>query len=235
MNLIINYNAGAPTLGLQYQFLKMIKILLAEDHQLVRNGIKNLLETAGNFNVIAEASNGKDVLSIIDEGASPDIVLADIQMPQMTGFELAERLKERKNFNSKLVFLTMLDHENYVYDAFKLGIRGYLLKNISSNELLFALSHINENNEYICSDLAIRALKRSNPDLKSAQCDLDFSEREKEVLVLIASGFTNKEIADKLFTSRRTVEGHRQSMINKAKVRNSAELIRFAVKFQLID
>jgi DNA-binding NarL/FixJ family response regulator len=214
----------------------MIKVLLAEDHQIVRNGIKNVLESDGRFSVIGEASNGKDVLELITEDVLPDIILADICMPEMTGIELAENLKRNGFRNIKLVFLTMLDSESYVFEAFRTGIHGYLLKNISTDELLFALSHIyHHDNQYLCSDLAVRMIKQARNLEKISEADIDFSKRETEVLSLIAQGYTNKEIADKLFTSRRTVEGHRQTMINKANVRNSAELIRFAVKHSLID
>ena len=129
----------------------------------------------------------------------------------------------------------MFDNENYVSDAFNSGVHGYLLKNISTEELIFALSHVHRNNRYICSDLAMRMLSLANRRNGITDCMIDFSKRETEVLSLIAQGYTNKEIADKLYTSRRTVEGHRQTMINKANVRNSAELIRFAVKHSLID
>lgn len=214
----------------------MIKVLLAEDHQIVRNGIKNVLESDGRFSVIGEASNGRDALQMINDKTSPDIIIADICMPEMTGIELAENLRHNGFRNIKLVLLTMLDSENYVFEAFRTGVHGYLLKNISTEELLFALSHVHHSdNQYICSDLAMRLLKQARDQVTMNNIDIDFSKRETEVLSLIAQGYTNKEIADKLYTSRRTVEGHRQTMINKANVRNSAELIRFAVKHSLID
>jgi len=213
----------------------MINVLLAEDHQIVRNGIKNVLEAGGAFRVIGEASTGTEVLKLINEGVYPDIVLADMNMPEMNGIELAENLKQAAYQNIKMVFLTMFDSENYLLDAFKSGARGYLLKNISTDELLFALTHIYHNNQYICSDLAVRIFNLVYDRMMTPECPVDFSKRETEVLSLIAQGYTNKEIADKLFTSRRTVEGHRHAMINKANVRNSAELIRFAVKNSLID
>ncbi|MGN6639934.1 MAG: response regulator, partial [Mucilaginibacter sp.] len=115
----------------------MIKVLLAEDHQIVLNGLKNVLEKDGSFQIIGEASNGKDVLRLIEDGALPDIILADINMPEMNGIELAETLKKQHEYeNIKIVILTMLDNENYLFDAFRMGIRGYLLKNSSTEELL---------------------------------------------------------------------------------------------------
>ncbi|MBS1524887.1 MAG: response regulator transcription factor [Bacteroidetes bacterium] len=214
----------------------MIKILLTEDHQIVRTGIRNVLETSGQFKVVGEASNGKETLRLLREGTFPDIILADLNMPEMSGIELAENVKKTQgNRDVKLVMLTMLDNENYVFEAFRMGASGYLLKNISTDEMLFALKHIAENNQYISSNLAVRIMKQAENRSGTEDISIDFSKRETEVLALIAAGYTNKEIADKLFTSRRTVEGHRQTMINKANVRNSAELIRFAVKHSLID
>lgn len=214
----------------------MIKVLLAEDHQIVRRGVRDVLENSGRFQVIGEASNGKEALYLVEQGTAPDIVLADINMPEMGGMELAENLRKTHDWQTiKIVMFTMLDDENYVFDSFRIGAQGYLLKNISTDELLFGLTHVAQNNQYICSDLAVRILKQAGHKARAESDGIDFSKRETEVLALIASGYTNKEIADKLFTSRRTVEGHRQTMINKANVRNSAELIRFAVKHSLID
>src|SRR5437879_6397190 len=134
----------------------MIKVILGENHQIVRCGIKKILEAAGQFDIIGEASNGSDALQLIDAGIFPDIVLADINMPGMTGIELAEKLRETSYNNIKLVLLAMPENENLVFHAFNAGIRGYLLKNISADELLFALSHIYQyDNQYICADLAI--------------------------------------------------------------------------------
>src|ERR1700712_5443708 len=181
----------------------MIKVLLAEDHNIVRDGIKNVLEKDGKFQVIGQASNGVEVLQLLQEGMAPDIVLADINMPQMTGLELAEKLKDNTAFrNAKLVLLTMVDNENYVFKAFRAGALGYLLKDVSADELTFALSHITGNKPYICSDLSIRLLERAGKSkMEDPMLDLDFSKREKEVLELIAQGYTNQQIADRLFTS----------------------------------
>lgn len=212
----------------------MIKILLAEDHRIVREGIKNLLETSARFTIVGEASNGKEALTILEQEVRPDIILADINMPEMSGIQLAEHLQQGAYRDIKLVLLTMLDNENYLFEGFRLGVSGYLLKNTSCEELLFALSHIhNHNHQYISSDLAVRLLKTVNGRIPTGE--IEFSKREMEVLSLIADGLTNKEIADRLFTSRRTVEGHRQALITKANVKNSAELIRFAVRQNLID
>ncbi|MGN6180198.1 MAG: response regulator [Mucilaginibacter sp.] len=214
----------------------MIKIILAEDHNIIRKGIRKILEKDNRFDIVGEAANGVEVIDMVKGGTIPDIIIADINMPQMNGHELVEKLKETPARNAKIVFLTIADDERNILSALSNGVHGYLLKNIGTDELIFALNYVAADKRYVSAELSTRLLQR----IKIAQDGLeknhiDFSRREREVLDLIAHGYTNQEIADKLFTSRRTVEGHRQAMISKASVRNSAELIRFAVKHSLIS
>lgn len=216
----------------------MIKIILAEDHNIVRDGIRNLLDKEQNFDVVAEATNGAEVLRMIEDGVEADVILADMNMPVMGGMELAEKLKEAKS-KTKFIMLTMIDHEKYVMKAFHTGVAGYLLKNISADELVFAINHIYIDGQYICSELALRFMHRlaempatfSTEDIP----EVEFTKRELEVLALTAEGFTNQQIADKLFTSKRTVEGHRQSMINKTGTRNTIALIKYALLHGIIN
>jgi DNA-binding NarL/FixJ family response regulator len=218
--------------------LAMIKIILAEDHNIVRDGIRNLLEKEGNFDVVAEATTGADVLGLVQEGVEADVVLADMNMPVMGGMELAEKLKETGS-KAKFIMLTMIDHEKYVVKAFKAGVSGYLLKNVSADELVFAINHIHVNGHYICSELAMRFMHRLTdmPAISSTEDipEVEFTKRELEVLALTAEGYTNQQIADKLFTSKRTVEGHRQSMINKSGTRNTIALIKYALQHGIIN
>ena len=214
----------------------MISVLLAEDHNIVRNGIKSLLDNEANIKVIGEAANGKEAIRILEEGAGANLIIADLNMPGMTGCELIKYLSS--NFkNLKIVILSMSDHEKYVAEAFNAGAHCYLLKNISKDELLFALKHVMAGGRYICSELSLRMFaKLSNHEIAQTEIDgfTDFTKRELEVLKLIAEGFTNNEIAEKLFTSRRTVEGHRQSLIEKTGVPNSAALIMHAFRSGII-
>lgn len=216
----------------------MIKIILAEDHNIVRKGIRNLLETVDIFEVIGEALNGSEVLTLIEKGLKPDIILADMNMPELGGIEVAEKVKEILP-SVKTVLLTMLDHERYVIKAFNAGAVGYLLKSISSDELIFAIKHVCKEGRYICSELSLRFMDRliQLPDtsLSDHHMDIEFSKRELQVLSLIAEGYTNQEIADQLFTSKRTVEGHRQSLIDKTSTRNTAALIKFALMNGVIN
>ncbi|HBW80292.1 MAG TPA: DNA-binding response regulator [Sphingobacterium sp.] len=201
----------------------MIKILLVEDHMVVRNGIKLLLESQDGFEVVGEASNGKEALQFLNSNPVPDIVLTDISMEEMDGIELLHELK--KHYPSiKVVILSMLNQINYVVEAFESGLAGYLVKNVGYNELLFGLNHIANGGRYMSEEIAMILLDQVRSGQSYAQVsgelqtDFDISDRELEVLKLIAEGYTNIEIADKIFLSKRTVEGHRQNLIDKAGV-----------------
>lgn len=202
---------------------------MAEDHNIVRNGIKMLLEMDKNINIVAEADNGLEVMDFVRTGAHVDVILADINMPQMDGFAL---LRELKLFDSRIavVMLSMHDNEKYVTQAFLEGSSGYLLKNVSADELIFSLKYVGAGGKYLCSELVMRQLdKLASQANVNRLDDKVFSVREIEILHLIAEGQTNMEMAEKLFISKRTVEGHRQSLIDKTGSRNTAALIRYAV------
>ena len=209
----------------------MINIILAEDHNIVRNGIRSLLEKEPTLTVAGEAANGREALDLIASGVPVDIVLADMNMPLMTGVELIRQLKVSYPA-VRVVVLSMLDHEKYVYQAFVAGASGYLLKSVTSDEMIFAIKHVALGSKYLCSQLSFTLLDRLiyAPEISmDGQQGVAFSKREIEVLQLIAEGLTNTEIAEKLFTSKRTVEGHRQNLIDKTNARNTAVLIRYAI------
>ena len=209
----------------------MLKVILAEDHNIVRNGIKILLEAEEDIEVVGEATNGQEVLDFLDSGNSTDLILSDINMPSMDGIMLLEALKEQYP-QTKVILLSMLDNEEYITKAFKEGASGYLLKSAGADELIFALRHVNSGNKYLSSELSLKLLDRVNATVSSATLiknDIDFSAREIEVLQLIAQGLTNLEMSEKLFLSKRTIEGHRQNLIEKTGSKNTAALIRFAV------
>jgi DNA-binding NarL/FixJ family response regulator len=210
----------------------MIDIILAEDHNIVRNGIVSLLEKEPDIRVAGAATNGKEVLALLEKGTRTDVVLADMNMPEMGGIDLVKAIKEVYP-NCKVIMLSALDHEKYVVKAFQAGASGYLLKSVGADELVFSIKHILINNHYICSELTSKFLKRlltmPEPAAMSEIHDIDFSAKELEVLGLITEGYTNQEIADKLFTGKRTVEGQRQALIDKTGSRNTAALVRFAL------
>ena len=214
-----------------------IKLLLVEDHNIVRYGIKSLLEAEPGFKVVAEATNGREALEQIKQGLDVDIVLTDINMPELAGIELIEILqKEYPAY--KCLILSMLDHQNYVYRAMEAGAMGYLVKNIDRSEMIFAIRQIYAGHKFICTEIALKLISRhatvsSNVEIKE-KSNLEFSKRELEILQLIAEGMTNNDIALKLFTSRRTIEGNRQSLLEKTNTKNTASLIHFVIKHGII-
>jgi DNA-binding NarL/FixJ family response regulator len=176
----------------------MINIVLAEDHNIVRSGIISLLEKEPDVHVAGAAKNGREVLALLESGTQADIVLADMNMPEMGGIELTTTVKE-KYPDCKVVILSALDHEKYVIKAFQAGASGYLLKSVSADELVFAVKHTLLNNLYICSELTSKFLKRlltiPDPATLHEINDIEFSSKEIEVLGLITEGYTNQEIA----------------------------------------
>jgi len=191
-----------------------------------------LLETDATINIVAEATNGNEVLDFVHNGGHVDVVLADINMPGLDGISL---IKEMRTVSpaTKLVMLSMHDNEKYIAQAFVEGASGYLLKNVLADELIFALKHVHTGGKYLCSELAMtmldKLLKNGHSAVAQQDPPLEFSVREIEVLHLMAEGLTNNEISERLFISKRTVEGHRQSLIDKTGSRNTAALIRYGV------
>lgn len=218
----------------------MIKIILVEDHFLVRDGIKMLLEAQDNIEIVAELANGEEVASLLREGVSCDIIITDIDMPEMDGYELGKRVRE-DHPAIKVIFLSMLDDWKHLRRAFNAGAKGYLVKDVSYEELLFAINHIYRGGQYLSDRLTQKLIALLNEQPKEHEKeeplrnDIDISERELEVLHLIGEGYTNLEIADKLFLSKRTVEGHRQNLIDKTGTKNSASLVKYAVLNRLIS
>lgn len=220
----------------------MIKIILVEDHLVVRNGIKLLLDTQENVQVIAEANNGVEALSFLEEGVVPDLFITDINMPEMDGIQLCRKLTQLYP-EIRVIILSMLSATQNVVQAFENGAKGYLVKNVSYDELLFGINHISKGGRYLCEELAMLLLDRVSSQASELEAhdqnelvsEMGLSERELEVLQLISDGYTNLEIADRLFLSKRTVEGHRQNLIEKSGVKNSASLIKFAVVNSLVN
>ncbi|WP_316804840.1 response regulator transcription factor [Pedobacter nototheniae] len=217
----------------------LIKVLLADDHNIVRNGIISLFEKDDtNIKIIAEAANGLEVLEHLKAGINPDIIITDINMPEMKGIELISIIKS--NYPKiKILVLTILDQESYVLQSLEAGADGYLLKTVNISEIVFAINQIVSGHKYICTNLTIQLLSKLKGKFKIGaahlKSDVEISKREVEILTLIAEGYTNSEIADKLFTSKRTIEGNRQNLLDKTGKRNTAALINFVVRNGIID
>lgn len=216
-----------------------MRIILADDHKVVRNGIRLLLETQPHINIVAEAESGEEVLALLNNNSEVDILLTDMNMNGIGGPELM-RAMNTSFPHIKVVFLSMIDSDQEVKEVMSLGAKAYMLKNADYDELLFALSHVGKGGQYLSSEISVRMLqslgnKQVKPQPEEVLRDLDLSSREYDVLQLLVNGFTTKDIAEKLFISKRTVEGHRQKLLDKTTSKNYVELIRFAINHQLID
>jgi two-component system response regulator NreC len=213
----------------------MIKIILAEDHHIVRKGIRLFMVEDPDIEIVAEAANGLQVLEALGQHSDVQVVLADLNMPIMDGSTLIPEIKSQYP-NVKVIMLSMVDDYEIVAELIANGASGYLFKSSDAAELIFAIKFVAEGSKYICSELGVGVLEnlRQKKVNISAKDRSAFTERELEILQLIAEGMTNSEIAEKIFVSKRTVEGHRQSLLVKTGSRNTAMLIRNAVLGHLI-
>ncbi len=215
----------------------IIRVVLADDHVFVRDGIKSLLETEKNIIVVGEAIDGQEALIIVDE-QKPDLLITDIRMPHLTGIEVVEKLREKKNF-IKTIVLSMHDSEEYVLKSIKAGADGYLLKGSSKDEFLKALHTVIGGGKYFTGDISsilINQLANTQvSEPKATNIDENIiTKREKEILKLLLSGKGNKEIAEALDISKRTAEVHRFNLMKKLKVKNLMELSNKAIEFSLL-
>ena len=218
----------------------MTRLILADDHTILRDGIRALLSAEADLDIVGEASNGAEVLSIL-ESTPADVVLMDVQMPVLDGFATMPELRRRFP-EVRVLVLTMLDHENYVARMFEAGALGYVLKNAAISEIKHAIRTVAISNPFLCTEIGLNMLYKAVAQSASLAADenggatgADLTARELEVLKLIAEGLTNGEIADKLFTSKRTIETHRQNIIAKTQAKNTAALIKLAVGRGLIS
>lgn len=218
--------------------INTIRVVLADDHVFVRDGIKSLLENEANIEVIAEATDGLEAMSVV-ETTKPDLLILDIRMPNMTGIEVVEKLRGLKN-NVKIVMLSMHESEEYVLKSIKAGADGYLLKGSSKEEFLKAVHTIANGGKYFSGDISsilIGQLKNTTVPMESNAVladDMSITKREKEILKLLLSGKGNKEIAEALEISKRTAEVHRFNLMKKLKVKNLMELSNKATEYSLI-
>ncbi|UPZ15314.1 response regulator transcription factor [Flavobacterium humidisoli] len=216
----------------------IIRVVLADDHVFVRDGIKSLLENEANIEVVGEAIDGADALEVV-AATQPDLLIVDIRMPNLTGIEVVEKLRSENN-NVKIIMLSMHESEEYVLKSIKAGADGYLLKGSSKEEFLKALHSVAVGGKYFSGDISsilISQLTNSSPSLEPKQSlgeEMMITKREKEILTLLLSGKGNKEIAEALDISKRTAEVHRFNLMKKLKVKNLMELSNKATEYSLI-
>lgn len=211
-----------------------VKIVIADDHPLIAEGIKNAIETNKKFNVVKIVSNGKEAISYVENNLV-DLLLLDIDMPIMNGIECAEKLIAQDK-DIKIAILSMHEDPFIVKKVMNLGVKSYMLKTISNNELLFAIEKIIAGENYFNADITKAILEKkeslfvsSKFHQKSPLLD-ELTKREKEIIKNISLGLTSQEIADKLFISFKTVDTHRTNIMRKLDVHNVVSLVRFAIK-----
>ncbi|MCD0474585.1 response regulator transcription factor [Flavobacterium sp. EDS] len=217
----------------------IIRVVLADDHVFVRDGIKSLLKNEPNIEVVGEAADGIETLEVVTN-KQPDLLIVDIRMPFLTGIEVVEKLREQNQL-VKIIILTMYESEEYVLKSIKAGADGYILKGSSKEEFLKALHTVLQGSKYYSGDISSILIKQLlcndfNNDLKqSLNEEIIITKREKEILRLLLSGKGNKEIAETLSISKRTAEVHRFNLMKKLKVKNLMELSNKATEYSLVQ
>jgi len=211
-----------------------IKIIIADDHQIFREGLIFVLTEVANFEVIAEVENGSKFLKVLNT-KKPDIVLMDIEMPELNGIQATE-LALKKYPNLKIIALTSYFDEIYYYKMVKAGVMGFIVKKSGKEELEKAIYAVAKGNNYFSQELLRKIIYKIGNDGISSLVEnkLEITKREKEVLYLISQGFSNKEIGEKLFISPKTVDNHRTSLLSKTGSKNTASLVFFAIKNKII-
>lgn len=211
--------------------MSSIRLLIADDHPLIAEGIRNTFSNDSRINVVAVVNNGEEVLEVVKKEIV-DVVLLDIEMPKMNGIDCAKAIIS-KHKEVKVIILSMYQEASLIKELIQIGVKGYMLKTIPKEELLLAIQKVFEGQEYFSSDVTKALLQDKNSEKiiqfteKSQLLEL-LTKRETEIISLISQGFTNPQIAEKLFISPRTVDSHRTNVMKKLDIHNVAGLIRFA-------
>ncbi len=210
--------------------MSQIKIAIVDDHQLFRNGIVSLLGNH-NFEVVISAANGREFMDQLEAGVAVDVVLLDLSMPEMDGFEVLAKLKAKYK-EIKTIALSMHEDGNYVVKCIRNGANGYLLKNTDEEELVYAINQVYRGKKHFNQDITEQMIHIMALEGTGGK---KLSPKEQEILTLIAQGKTTKQIAHQLFISTRTVETHRVNIMKKLEAKNAAEMIKIAASLNLID
>jgi len=219
---------------------KQIRIALVDDHKLVRNGIKSLLEEESDIEVVAEGANGLEAIDIV-ESVQPDVLIIDVRMPEMNGIEAVGKLKNTQT-KTRAIVLSMHDSEDYIIQSIKAGASGYLLKDTDKKEFVKAIHTVYNGGKYFSGDvsdaivsnlLGKTSISVQKESIQKADDPFGLTKKEKRILSLILSGKTNSEISIILENSKRTIETHRFNLMKKIGVKNLMELSAVASKYNL--
>jgi len=215
--------------------MQKIKVLIVDDHTLVRDGIRALLALVADVRIVGEAANGKEALEKV-KNLAPDVVLMDLAMPIMSGLEATRRIRKRFP-GTKVLALTQYEDREYIVPTIEAGARGFVSKTAAFSELASAIQAIYQGGSFL-SPVAAAAVVEECQQKVSAEGETDsyqnLTDREREMLKLVAEGYTAREIADMLVISLRTVETHKTNLMKKLNIRNKADLIRFAIRKGII-
>jgi DNA-binding NarL/FixJ family response regulator len=214
---------------------KTIRLVLADDHQIIREGLKSIFQER-NIEIVGEAADFKEIPEIL-KNKEADVVLLDINMPGGDACETTRKITS-EHPDVKVLVLSMMDHEAYIKKIMDSGASGYILKSTGKEELIQGIKAVVKKQKFLCSEITFNLLNKIHnkpqPEKEDEKNPHGISKREMEVLQLIAKGLTTMEIADQLFTSKRTIETHRKNLLDKTNSKNTASLIRFAVVNGLI-
>ena len=211
----------------------MIRIFLVDDHAIVRDGLRAVLSAQPLFEVIGEAANGQELLAQLP-AVPADVVLMDLNMPVLDGLATTHELRKQYP-RLRVLILSMMTQELTIGELLAAGAHGYVLKNADKAEIMTAIQAVAAGKRFICSDIGLAALEKllaleTNSPARPPKGPSHLTARELEILQLVAAGLTNQQIADKLFTSKRTVETHRQSLLEKTGAINTPALIKQAME-----
>ena len=215
--------------------MKKPELILVDDHELFRNGLKTMLEMGGIANVIGEASNGREFLSLLEKHI-PDLVLMDIDMPQLNGIE-ATRQAVQKFPHIKILVLSMFGELEYYHQMIEAGAKGFLLKNSNKVDLEKAIGKVLNGSSYFSDELLqdlVKSIQAKEPHKNSTEGP-KFNEKEIGILKLMCQGYSNEEIAEALFLSAKTVANYRNNLLTKTGCKNSTNLVFYAIKHQIIE
>jgi DNA-binding NarL/FixJ family response regulator len=203
-------------------------IILVDDHRLFRSGLRYLLESSGKYKVIGEASNGQELMELL-ENLSPRLIIFDINIPELNGIETT-KIALAQYPNLKILIISMMGEKDYYQSLLDCGIKGFIPKDADNEEFFLAIGKILSGETYFAQQLLLYLIREKEPSQQAK-----FSRREKEILDLISHGLSNHEIAAKLNLSQRTVERHRTHLLEKTGSRNSIRLVIYALKNNLIS
>lgn len=222
--------------------MKKIKILIADDHSVVRSGLRMLFQRTPEFSIVGEAADGEEVVRLVSE-QKPDVAIVDISMPKLNGIEATKIIKEQ-NPGVKVLILTVHENEGYIYQMMRAGASGYVLKNAEKKEIFDAIHTLVSGGQFFSSPsvskllidgFVKRAKDQEREPISMLQNRPSLTNRETEILGYIAQSLTSREIADKLELSVRTVNTHRANLMQKLNIHDTAGLVRYAIQNGIVD